>query len=326
VIADESKYKELQELLSGTNTKVAAGAEALIEAAQLKVDYVMAAITGIAGLPSVFAAAKTQKNLAIANKESIVCGGALLMAAAKKNNCSILPVDSEHHALSRLLKLTQKVERIILTASGGAFRDLPLEQMKNITPEQAIAHPVWSMGDKISIDSATMMNKVLELIEAHYLFALPPEKLTMIQHRESIVHGLVEETGGGMLAFMGAPDMRLAIADILNETHSGVEHLDLAKLAQLSFEPIDPERFPASRLALPVLEAGQGAAIVLNAANEVLVKAFLQKTLPFNAIAITAENVLETMIGKSIEIKAITDVIALDQLARETTEERMRTL
>lgn len=323
VIADKSLYAELKSLLEGTAIEVAAGRNELTALAREPVDVLLAAITGIAGLPSVFAAAATQKKLALANKEAVVCGGTLLMACAAQSGCQILPIDSEHHALSRLLESARKVRTITLTASGGAFRDMPLAQMKNITPAQATKHPVWSMGDKISIDSATMMNKVLELIEAHYLFNLAPEQLTMLQHRESIIHGLVEEASGAQLALLGLPDMRLAIADILGAQEIDLPRLDLAQLGALHFCAIDPKRFPAAQLATPVLQAGQGAAIVLNAANEVLVQAFLEGKLAYLSIATGVENVLEKMVGEVVPPHNLDDIFALDDRARTATKEIM---
>ena len=319
VIADEALYQNLKEQLSGTGIKVAAGASGLMEAASYRVDVFVAAISGIAGLPATFAAATHQSHLAIANKEAIVCGGALLMKQAQKSCCKILPADSEHHALSRLLEKSGEVERVILTASGGALRDLPLEQMKDVLPEQATAHPVWSMGKKISIDSATMMNKVLELIEAHTLFDLPADKLAMVQHRESLVHALVEEAGGGLFAFLAAPDMRIALADILGAHHHDLPRLNFDTLTRLHFEPIDSARFPVVRLAQPVLLSGQAAAIILNAANEMLVGAFLHKRIAFNAIAKGVENVLEKMRVPQ-QPHTLEDITALDNLARKTTE------
>lgn len=325
VIGDETKYEELKNLLAGTGIKTAAGKTGLKEAAAQKADYIMAAITGIAGLPCVLEAAKQKTKLALANKESVVCSGKLLKQIIKTSKCQILPVDSEHHALSRILNPARNIKRVILTASGGAFRDYTAEQMNHITPALATTHPVWNMGKKISVDSATLMNKVLELIEAHILFDLPPESLDMLLHRQSIVHAMVEEVGGGIFAFMGAPDMRLAIADVLGLRHSGVCALNLANLGNLSFEPIDEKRFRAASLAQPVLRAGPAAAIILNAANESAVNSFLAGAIGFTAIAEIVADVLEQMTRSSFPpLENVAEIIALDELARRYTEERIK--
>ena len=299
VIADESCHTELKERLSGSGLATAAGEGAVVAAAQ-SADWVMAAIVGAAGLRPTLAAARNGAVVALANKESLVCAGPALLAAAKAAHGSVVPVDSEHSAIFQVLQpdCAHRVKRLILTASGGPFRTWTAAEMAHATPEQAVAHPNWDMGAKISVDSATMMNKGLEMIEASYLFATPEPKVDVIVHPQSVIHSLVEYQDGSTLAQLGPPDMRAPIAcawawpDRLPWPAPG---LDLAQVATLSFEAPDPERFPALRLARTALRMGGGAPAALNAANEVAVAAFLGRRIGFLDIAATVERTLERM-------------------------------
>ena len=322
VIADPDRGAALKEALADTPTQTAAGKEALIEAACHPSDIVMAAISGIAGLPAVEAAARRRVKLALANKESIVCAGPLLKAAAKQSGCQIVPVDSEHHALGKLIGDqvfgdSGDVMRATLTATGGPLRDCPLEHLADVTPAEAIRHPVWDMGAKISVDSATLMNKTLELIEAHYLFDLPPERLAMVVHPEAIVHALVASYDGCVRAHMGVADMRLAIADVLGVIDSGVKPLDITQLGALTFLPVDEARFPASKLAVLALKYGGAAPIILNAANEVAVASFLSERIGFTDIAVIVRDVLEQMMcARHNAPGSLADIIGVDEMTR----------
>ena len=290
VIADEARLPELQERLAGTDCRAEAGEAGLIAAASGEADLVIAAIVGCVGLKSVMAAVDAGKTVALANKEALVTAGELMTRAAEASGATLLPVDSEHNAIFQCLagSRSENVARIILTASGGPFRTAPLERLAAVTPDEAVAHPNWSMGAKISVDSATMMNKGLELIEARYLFGLPSERIDVLIHPQSVVHSLVEFVDGSVLAQLGSPDMRIPIAYALawpQRMETPAQRLDLAAIARLDFEAPDFERFPALRLAREALEAGGAAPIVLNAANEVAVAAFLAGGLRFTDIA-----------------------------------------
>ena len=298
VIADESRYAALQQGLqaAGLQTCAYAGEQALTELAGSDLcDTVVAAIVGAAGLASTLAAAHAGKRILLANKESIVVAGALLMQAVERGGGEILPIDSEHNAIFQCLPTPALgaaarpgVRRIQLTASGGPFRGWPRERLAEVTPEQACAHPNWSMGRKISVDSATLMNKGLEVIEAHWLFGAAPERIEVVVHPQSIVHSLVEYDDGSVLAQLGNPDMRTALAYGLagpERIEAGVAPLDLAALGRLDFERPDRVAFPCLDLAFRALRSGPGAATVLNAANEIAVSAFLQRRLGFLAIA-----------------------------------------
>jgi 1-deoxy-D-xylulose-5-phosphate reductoisomerase len=290
VIADEARLPELQERLAGTDCRAEAGEAGLIAAASGEADLVIAAIVGCVGLKSVMAAVDSGKTVALANKEALVTAGELMTRAAEASGATLLPVDSEHNAIFQCLagSRSENVARIILTASGGPFRTAPLERLAAVTPDEAVAHPNWSMGAKISVDSATMMNKGLELIEARYLFGLPSERIDVLIHPQSVVHSLVEFVDGSVLAQLGSPDMRIPIAYALawpQRMETPAQRLDLATIARLDFEAPDFERFPALRLAREALEAGGAAPIVLNAANEVAVAAFLAGGLRFTDIA-----------------------------------------
>ena len=295
VIADEAKLADLRDALSGTGIETASGDAAVIEAATRPVDWVMASIVGAAGLRSTWAAASTGATLALANKESLVCCGPALIQRVKASGGRLVPVDSEHSAIFQVFpaEAPERVARLILTASGGPFRETSLAAMARMTPEQAIAHPNWSMGAKISIDSATMANKGLETIEAAYLFDMPAERIDVVVHPESIIHSMVEYVDGSTLAQMGPPDMKTPIACALawpDRLGWPAPRLDLAALGRLTFEAPDETRFPALRLAREALTAGGIAPTVFNAANEIAAYAFLDRKLAFlNIAAVVAE-------------------------------------
>ncbi|MGO1117489.1 1-deoxy-D-xylulose-5-phosphate reductoisomerase [Rhodovibrionaceae bacterium A322] len=300
VIAQESCYQDLKEALSGTGIEVAAGREAVAEAAARDSDIVMAAIVGAAGLEPVLAATRRGAVIALANKETLVCAGSLMTEELVRHKARFLPVDSEHNAIFQVFdqKRRESIDKIILTASGGPFRQSSQAEMAAATPEQAIAHPVWSMGAKISIDSATMMNKGLEIIEAHYLFDLPSRQIDVLIHPQSVIHSMVAYVDGSVLAQLGQPDMRTPIAYALawpDRMVAPVETLDLAAIGQLEFAKPDEAHFPALRLARQALESGGNAATVLNAANEVAVAAFLEKKIGFLDIARLVERCMEKL-------------------------------
>jgi len=319
VIVEEAQYRALKDALAGSGIEAAAGPAAVIEAAQRPADWVMAAIVGAAGLAPTLAAVRRGATVALANKEVLVCAGELVTEEAAAHGARLLPVDSEHNAIFQVFDAAQRgaIEKIVLTASGGPFRTRSLEEMASATPAQAVAHPNWRMGAKISVDSATMMNKGLEVIEAHHLFALPSERLDIVVHPQSVVHGLVYYTDGSVLAQLGSPDMRTPIANALgwpDRIGAPSPRLDLAKLAQLTFEAPDFTRFPALRVARAALNAGGGAPTILNAANEVAVAAFLDERVGFLDIAAIVERTLERM--PSRRIAGLDDVYALDAEAR----------
>jgi 1-deoxy-D-xylulose-5-phosphate reductoisomerase len=322
VIMNEAHYDALKAALSGTGIEVAAGVDAVIEAAGMPADMVMSAIVGAAGLAPTLAAIRSGKTVALANKESLVCAGALVMKEAAKYNATLLPVDSEHNAVFQLSCNFDFVERIILTASGGPFRTWSLEQMKTATPAQAIKHPNWNMGAKISVDSATLMNKGLEMIEAYHLFPLKPEQIDAIIHPESIVHCLVQMVDGSTLAQMSHPDMCTPIAYALawpERVATPVKKLNFAEIGTLHFEAPDVARFPALALAKHVLKAGGNAACVMNAANEVAVQRFLNNEIRFLDIVKIVEGTLEN--SENRELTSIDDVLECDNLAREIAKE-----
>lgn len=297
-VADPEAGQALAAALKGTTIRNAAGPDAVCEAARMSADWVMAAIVGAAGLPPTLEAVRRGAAVAFANKEALVCAGDLFMTAAREAGARLLPVDSEHNAIFQAFDEQQRagIRQIILTASGGPFRDWSLEQMGQASPAQAVAHPTWSMGAKISVDSATMMNKGLEIIEACHLFGLAQTEVDVLVHPDSIVHGLVEYVDGGMLAQLGMPDMRTPIAHALawpDRLETPVERLDLAKLSQLTFEAPDPVRFPALGLARAAFDAGRGAPAIFNAANEVAVAAFLNGQIGFLDIAACVSDSLE---------------------------------
>jgi 1-deoxy-D-xylulose-5-phosphate reductoisomerase len=320
VTADESRLTELRELLAGTECRAAAGEAALIEAASGEAELVIAAIVGCAGLRPVMAAVEAGKTVALANKEALVTAGELMTGAAQASGAILLPIDSEHNAIFQCLAGARldDVARIILTASGGPFRTATAETIAAATPAQAVAHPNWSMGAKISVDSATMMNKGLELIEARHLFGLASDRIDIVIHPQSVVHSLVEFVDGSVLAQLGAPDMRIPIAYALAwperlETHA--QRLDLATIARLEFEAPDPKRFPALRLARHALEEGGAAPIVLNAANEVAVASFLAGGIRFAEIVELVERAVDEL--DFAPPSSIPDVLAIDRRTRE---------
>ena len=327
VVADENRYSDLAELLVGTNCQAAAGEEALIEAAAGEAELVIAAIVGCAGLRPVMGAVEAGKTVALANKEALITAGALMTGAARSSGATLLPVDSEHNAIFQCLagSRVEDVSRLILTASGGPFRTASAETIGAATPAQAVAHPNWSMGAKISVDSATLMNKGLELIEAHYLFGLPSERIDILVHPQSIVHSMVEFVDGSVLAQLGSADMRIPIAYALawpERIATPAQRLDLAAIARLDFEVPDLDRFPALRLAREALEAGGAAPIVLNAANEVAVASFLAGQISFPEIA---RLVHEALISTDYDApRSISDVLEIDRVTRERATTMMK--
>jgi 1-deoxy-D-xylulose-5-phosphate reductoisomerase len=327
-IADVSAYNELKSALAGSGIVAGAGESALIEAAAYPAEWVMGAITGAAGLKPTLTAAERGAIVAIANKECLVCAGSLFMRRAKAASATVLPVDSEHNALFQAMSGSRRadVRRVILTASGGPFRTWPAEAIAAATPEQALKHPNWTMGQKVTIDSATLMNKGLEVIEAHHLFALAPAEIDVLVHAQSVVHGLVEFQDGSLIAQLGSPDMRIPIAHCLawpKRINGPAERLDLARHGTLTFENPDLERFPALRLAREALEAGAGAPTVLNAANEVAVAAFLARRLHFLGIATLVEATLAAATKRGLvrEPTTIEDAIVVDNDSRSLATE-----
>ena len=323
VVADPALYNALRDALSGTGIVVAAGPDAVVEAATLDADWTMAAITGAAGLASTLAAIRRGASVALANKEALVCAGEVMLRAVRDAGATLLPVDSEHNAIFQSLADGNHgaIEKIILTASGGPFRTASMDEMKRATPEVALKHPVWSMGAKISIDSATMMNKGLELIEAARLFDLDETKIGVLIHPQSVVHGMVCYTDGSVLAQLGSPDMRIPIAHTLAwpaRMATPSPRLDLAAVARLEFAEPDLIQFPALRLARYALRAGGGTPTIMNAANEIAVEAFLKRRIGFLDIAGTVERVLDTMGTPPAD--TLDDVVALDAAARRAAE------
>lgn len=320
VTADPERYGDLKEALSGTGIEAAAGADALVEAGSRPSDIVMAGIVGIAGLAPTLAAAAAGADIALANKECLVSAGPLFTAAIAAGGGRLIPVDSEHNAIFQVLDETQRdtVERIILTASGGPFRNLSRAEMEEMTPQKAAAHPNWSMGLKISIDSASMFNKALEMIEARHLFAMEPDAIEVIVHPQSVIHSMVGYKDGSVLAQLGPPDMRTAIGYALSypaRTHLPVERLDFAKLARLEFEAPDPERFPALSLARTAMERGGLQGAVLNGAKEAALEAFIGGRCGFLAMADLVCEAMDRLDSRSSGL-TIGDVYAADREAR----------
>lgn len=322
-LADANSYRELKDALAGSGIESGAGESALLEAAQRPAEWIMAAISGSTGLRPTLAAVERGATVAVANKECLVCAGALFMRKAAAASATILPVDSEHNAIFQALSAGRRedVRRVVLTASGGPFRTWTEAAIKTATPEQASRHPNWSMGVKITIDSATLMNKGLELIEAHHLFALDASEIDVLVHPQSIVHGLVEFRDGSMIAQLGAPDMRIPIAHCLAwpaRIQGPAARLDLATIANLSFEQPDLQRFPALAVARRALITGGAAPTVLNAANEVAVREFVGRRLGFTGISALVEATLEAAEKGGItgEPASLEDAVAIDQAAR----------
>jgi 1-deoxy-D-xylulose-5-phosphate reductoisomerase len=335
VVADESRFGDLKEHLSGTGIEAAAGASALNDAAARRADCVVAGISGAAGLGPTLAAVSQGRRVALANKECLVCAGRIFMDTVRDAGTELLPVDSEHSAAFQLIVGSEPaaIERIVLTASGGPFRTWSLEQLKHATPQQALMHPNWTMGRKITIDSATLMNKGLELIEAYHLFPVEPGQLEVVVHPQSVIHALVGYCDGSMLAQLANPDMRTPIAASLAwpaRMAAPTRRIDLVELATLSFERPDETRFPALRLAREAMQTGAAAPCVLNAANEVAVEAFLTGRLKFLHIARLVAEVLEIAAGRGLmaEAEDLEAVLAVDiaarRLAQNALERRMQ--
>ena len=319
VTADPSRYNELKAALSGSDIRAAAGPEAVEEAASMPADFVMAGIVGAAGLGPTLAAVKRGAIVGLANKECLVCAGDLMIAEVARAGATLLPVDSEHNAIFQVFDFERDsgVSKIILTASGGPFRTADMATMTGATPEQAVAHPNWDMGAKISVDSATMMNKGLEIIEAFHLFPVSAKQIEVLVHPQSVIHSMVEYIDGSVLAQLGSPDMRTPIAYSLawpERISAPTAKLDLAELGTLTFEKPDLQRFPCLRRAQSALEAGAAAAIVLNAANEVAVSDFLQGNIGFMDIPRIVESCLEK--AESVPVTSIEQVKEIDSETR----------
>ncbi|MBO0344528.1 1-deoxy-D-xylulose-5-phosphate reductoisomerase [Roseibium sp. CAU 1637] len=328
VVAREELGPDLAAALSGSGIATGAGTQAVMEAVDRPCDMVVGAIVGAAGLKPTMASLKPGRSLALANKECLVCAGSLFMERAREVGTTLLPVDSEHSAIFQVFEQgnADQIEKIILTASGGPFRQTPLADLTSVTPEQALKHPNWDMGSRITIDSATMMNKGFEVIEAFHLFPLTVDQLDVLVHPQSIIHGMVQYRDGSLLAQLGAPDMRTPIAHCLawpERMAVPVERLDLSKIAQLTFEAPDMERFPALRLATEALQEGPIATASLNAADEIAVAAFLQRKIGFLDIAAAVENVVERMLSRQAgaTIGSLEDVLGIDAQARSLCAE-----
>ena len=327
VIADETKYEALKQALAGTNTEVLAGPQAVCDVAAMECDWLMSAIVGVAGLAPTLSAIEAGHTIAFASKECLVSAGSLMIEAAKKHGATLLPVDSEHNAIFQVFHFTQheQIRHITLTASGGPFRGASRESLSHVTPVQAVAHPKWDMGAKISVDSATMMNKGLELIEAYHLFPVAVDDIDIVVHPQSVVHGLVHYKDGSVLAQLGLPDMRTPIAYTLSYPERmaiACEQLSLTKIGQMQFEPVDTKLFTAPDLCKAALTSGQAACTVLNAANEVAVSRFLNSETSFLSISQSVEAVLNAR--DWLEPQSIEDIFTLDAEARALCEEMIR--
>ncbi|ASG20775.1 1-deoxy-D-xylulose-5-phosphate reductoisomerase [Nitrospirillum viridazoti] len=327
VVADEAHYAALKDALSGTGIEVAAGAQAVVGAAARPADWVMAAIVGAAGMEPTLAAARRGATVAFANKEVLVCAGSLMMAEVKRHGATLLPVDSEHSAIFQVFdsERVEGVSRLILTASGGPFRNKTREDMARATVKEAVAHPTWDMGAKISVDSATMMNKGLEVIEAHHLFGMPEDKIDVLVHPQSVVHSLVEYVDGSVLAQLGTPDMRTPIAVALGWPHriaTPGDRLNLVTAGHLEFYAPDPGKFPALRLAREAMRAGGCAACVMNAANEMAVAAFLDGRIGFLDIERIVEHTMTTV--PHSRLNSLDDVREVDTVARRVAAEAIQ--
>lgn len=325
-VADAEKYNDLKAAMSGTDAEIAAGPEAIVEAAAREADWVMAGIVGAAGLEPTLEAARQGAVVAFANKECLVCAGDLMLEEITQSGATLLPVDSEHNAIFQVFDFDRResIEKIILTASGGPFRQTSLQDMRKVTPAQAVAHPNWDMGAKISVDSATMMNKGLELIEAYYLFGLPEDQIDILVHPQSIIHSMVAYVDGSVLAQLGTPDMRTPISYTLawpRRMTAPSARLDLGEIATLTFETPDSERFPALTLAREALKTGGSAPTILNASNEIAVAGFLDNRLGFldipRVVVETLEKMPVTVIG------SVDDVLTVDGEARKVAADIM---
>lgn len=328
VLAEDENYHALAERLSGKGIRAASGQAAVAEAVDMDADLVVGAIVGAAGLVPTFRAIKPGRRIALANKECLVCAGDLFVDRVRQTGAELLPVDSEHNAIFQVFEKDQadQIEKVILTASGGPFRTWPIEKMRSVTPAQALRHPNWDMGSRITIDSATMMNKGFEVIEASYLFPVANDQLDVLVHPQSTVHGLVQYKDGSLLAQLGSPDMRTPIAHCLSFPRRmpvPVKRLNLAELGTLTFEAPDANRFPCLGLALQALDAGGGAPAALNAADEVAVQAFLSGRIGFLDIPAAIEAVLERLSASNLlePSKCVEDVLNLDSEARQKTLE-----
>jgi 1-deoxy-D-xylulose-5-phosphate reductoisomerase len=333
VVADPDFYDELKGALAGSGIEAAAGEGAIVEAAQRPADWVMAAISGAVGLKPTLAAIERGATVGLANKECLVCAGAFFMRRVAATGATLLPVDSEHNAVFQALGAgpREDVKRVILTASGGPFRTWTMEQIKAAKPEQALRHPNWSMGPKITIDSASLMNKGLELIEAMHLFALRPDELDVLVHPQSVVHGMVEFRDGSLVAQLGSPDMRIPIAHCLawpQRIDGPAARLDLAKVRELTFEEADLVRFPALALARQAMETGGAAPTVLNAANEIAVAEFLAGRIPFQAIPALVEKTLGAAAARGLlaEPDGLEAALGVDHIARSLAQELLAAL
>ncbi len=329
VVADEACLPALKAALSGTGVRAGGGPAAIREAAMSGAEWTMGAIVGCAGLNPVMAAIEGGRTVVIANKEPLVSAGEVILAAAARTGATLLPADSEHNAIFQCLDPTrlERVRRIILTCSGGPFRDWSLEEMRDVTPDQAVAHPNWSMGAKISVDSATCMNKGLELIEAARLFPIPHDRIEIVIHPQSVIHSLVDHVDGSVLAQLGPPDMRTPIAHTLawpDRMPTPMAPLDLVAIGRLEFEAPDPVRFPALRLAREALDAGGARPAILNAANEVAVEAFLQRRIGFLEIAAIVEHIVTCYDPAAPD--SVDAVLAIDAEARILAGERVKDL
>ena len=329
-IGREELFDDLKNALSGTDIAVAAGENGLLEAASYEADIVVGAIVGAAGIEPTMAALQAGNQVALANKEALVCAGDLVMEAARKLGKPILPVDSEHNAIFQIFENEHRdvIEKVTITASGGPFRTWERGAIEAATPEQALKHPNWSMGAKITIDSASMMNKGLEVIEAHHLYGLGLDQLEVVVHPQSVIHGLVTYRDGSMLAHLGAPDMRIPVAHCLAwpmRVAARTRKLSLLDVATLTFEAPDPERFGCLRLAMEALEAGGSQPNILNAANEVAVAAFLERAIPFGGIPKIVEAVVNRFVrsGDVGSADSIRDVLATDAAARRIARENV---
>jgi 1-deoxy-D-xylulose-5-phosphate reductoisomerase len=337
VMLDQQSSEQLARAIKTANikTEVLSGIESLEKVASLpEVDTVMAAIVGAAGIRPTFAAAQAGKLVLLANKETLVMAGRIFTDLVKQHHATLLPIDSEHNAIYQSLPhhfngdlVAAGISRILLTASGGPFRCASLDSLKTVTPEQACAHPNWDIGQKISVDSATMMNKGLEVIEAHWLFEAPPDKIQVVIHPQSVIHSMVAYVDGSVIAQLGNPDMRTPIAHAMGypeRIESGVSALDMFKVAHLDFEAPDLERFPCLDLAYQALRAGGNMPAVLNAANEIAVESFLQKRMAFTAIPAMIKHVMETI--QQEEMMTLEDVLKTDKLARAKSHEWLANL
>ncbi len=322
-IKDEIAYEKFRKENYDSSVEVLSGKDCLVDILDYDVDFIMASIVGSAGLLPVIKAAEKGIDIGLANKESLVCSGNILKKILNKTNSNLLPIDSEHNAIFQVFEKSNRdqIEKIILTASGGPFFKKHYKDLANVTPEQAVDHPNWRMGKKISVDSATLMNKGLEFIEAHYLFDMPIDKIEVIIHPQSIVHSCVEYKDGSILSQMGTPDMKTPISYALSyprRTNASVEKLDLTKLSQLTFFKPDHESFPALNLAISCLKQGGSAPTVLNAANEIAVEAFLNKRIPFLSIS----KVVDLTLNKSniCEMNNVDDVLNVDEESRKISK------